>query len=151
MFSHPRADVGGGLLLVHAPANDFANHLTQRCPVLHPERIGFTQRLLHGDVASSRPLIGLDKHAAKQSDVVEFVHADHAFSVNIPRNILEGQRREVFLDQRNLHGDSRHKLVDIVERPSIGKLHHYEEGLLKWIDDHRGSSKDSIEALLDKL
>ena len=81
MLLRPYADMNGGLLLVHAPANDRADHFAQCCAVPHPKRIGVTQRLPDGSVTGGGSLVSPDEYVAQQFDASQLVHPEDGFGI----------------------------------------------------------------------
>ena len=49
-------------------------------------------------------------------------------------------------NERQIRGEARHPLVDVLERLEIGKLHHGEERLLERILDHGGRLHESARS-----
>src|SRR5579884_1526403 len=97
VLAGPRGDVLCGLLLVHPPANDRADHFAQRRPVPQPERIGFAERLPDGGITRGGTLIGPDKYVAQQLGLVEFIDPEHRVGIGAARHALEGERRDTRL------------------------------------------------------
>src|SRR5207249_4316683 len=77
--------------------------------------------------------IGPGKEVSQQLDAVQFVDSQDAFYVKAFRHFDEGQGTEVVLDERDVGGQARDPLIDVLEGLEVRQVNHREKGLLEWI------------------
>ena len=109
-------EIGRGDLFVHRLRDDVSHTVGDELAVPQPERIGLAEGLTDRGVAGAGPLIGLAEHVAQQLDPIELVDTQDTADVVVVRNVDERQRAQIVANERQIRGEARHPLVDVLER-----------------------------------
>ncbi len=101
---------------MHLAFYDVTHDLDQFIPKLEPKPVRLAERLTHRGVAVARTFVRPYEDIPQETDPIEFIHSQKSFNVCLLGYINERQWTKVLTDERDVRGESRDALVDILER-----------------------------------